>query len=218
MMRLKQLKAWESDYRSRARIWGGAPPKLPNLPEGSRVLELGCGSGKTLSAMLEHSWKVEALDISRQALRLSRGHSAELKKAPYEVNFIMADASQLPFRDCTFDAVFNYHVMGHLPIDQRNRMAFEAARVLKRGGKLFFLEFERQDMRACKGKFVEPHTVLRGNGILTHYFSEEEIFGLFDMLRPVSVETKSRKMKIMGEDHLRSQIEAVFVKDGANIL
>lgn len=218
VMRSKQLKAWESEYRSRARIWSGAPPTLPSLPEGSRILELGCGNGKTLSAMLERSWKVTALDISRQALRLSMDLKAELRKASSVVDFIMADASCLPFQDSSFDAVFSYHIMGHSLLDQRFKIAFEASRVLKAGGHLFFLDFEPHDMRAWQGDSVETNTFLRGNGILTHYFSEEEIFELFAVLRPVSMKTKNRKMRIMGKDHLRSHIEAVFVKDGADIL
>ena len=32
-------------------LWGGAVHSLPALPDHARVLELGCGNGKTLSAM-----------------------------------------------------------------------------------------------------------------------------------------------------------------------
>ena len=58
------LKAWDKDYASRGRLWGGAVMDLPHLPEGSAVLELGCGDGKTLSGM-PGGWKIVALDISQ---------------------------------------------------------------------------------------------------------------------------------------------------------
>ena len=68
------MKSWDSDYSTRGRLWGGGVRNLPDLPEGTRVLELGCGDGKTLSAM-PRSWRIAALDISLPALRLcSRSH------------------------------------------------------------------------------------------------------------------------------------------------
>ena len=61
---------WDKDYKSRGRLWGGSARRLPDLPEGSLVLELGCGNGKTLASMISRPWKIMAIDISFQALRL----------------------------------------------------------------------------------------------------------------------------------------------------
>ncbi len=44
--------AWENGYRTRGRIWGGSPGHIPPLTAAGRVLELGCGDGKTLSFLL----------------------------------------------------------------------------------------------------------------------------------------------------------------------
>ena len=57
--------AWDSDYRRRGDLWGGAPVPLPDLPAAA-VLELGCGNGKTLAAW--PSWSVIAADISPHAI------------------------------------------------------------------------------------------------------------------------------------------------------
>ncbi|MGB3943701.1 MAG: class I SAM-dependent methyltransferase, partial [Methanothrix sp.] len=78
--RKEDLIAWDRQYREKGRIWRGAPAKLPDLPEGSRVLELGCGNGKTLAAMLRRSWRVAALDISTLALRLGRDLTVEVSR------------------------------------------------------------------------------------------------------------------------------------------
>ncbi|MCR3884207.1 MAG: class I SAM-dependent methyltransferase [Methanothrix sp.] len=232
------LLAWDRQYQEKGRIWRGAPAKLPELPAGSKVLELGCGNGKTLAAMLRRPWRIAALDLSPLAVRLGRdlaeetvfgprpscgrypscdGHPTRGRPSPQTPNrsipdFVAADAVQLPFREEAFDAVIAFHILGHLREGDRRRAAAEAARVLKGAGRLFFLEFGVEDMRAGKGVEVEPMTFKRGGGVITHYFSEEEAFQLFDILSPVSIRTDRRLTRIRGIDHLRSEVAAEFIK------
>jgi SAM-dependent methyltransferase len=210
--RKEDLLAWNREYREKGRIWRGAPPKLPHLPLGSRVLELGCGNGKTLAAMLRRPWRVAALDLSPLAVRLGGAVAASVLDASSEADLLVADVASLPFRDSTFDAVFAFHIIGHLRENDRLLVAREAARVLKAGGSLFFTEFGVEDMRAGKGQEVEAQTFRRGGGVLTHYFSEGEVLDLFETLQPVSVRTDKRATRIMGRDHVRSEVEAEFIK------
>jgi ubiquinone/menaquinone biosynthesis C-methylase UbiE len=197
-------KAWDKDYTSRGRLWGGGVKDLPALPEGSSVLELGCGDGKTLCA-LPGGGRAVGLDVSPRALLLAR-------RARADAQLILADASRLPFREKSFDAVFAFHVTGHLLAADRQALAAEAARVLVPGGRLFFRDFSDQDMRAGQGVEVEPGTFRRGSGILTHYFKEDEVKELFCGLRLASIGTHCWKMRVKGEDHLRAEVEAIFFK------
>lgn len=199
--------AWDRDYRSRGRLWGGGAKNLPDLPEGSDVLELGCGDGKTLAAMQGRSWDVTALDISSEAVKLSR---SALRS---EVSLLLADARHLPFKGESFDAVFAFHVTGHMLQAGRERIAREAWRVLMPRGKLFFREFGTEDMRSGRGEEVEPGTFQRGSGVITHYFTEGEVVSLFRDLLPLSMQTRRWKMRIKGEDFWRCEVEAVFIKN-----
>jgi len=197
-------KSWDSDYSCRGRLWGGGVRGLPDLPAGSRILELGCGDGKTLSAM-PRGWRVAALDISLPALRLCN---------PFHLHcdLILAGAERLPFKSESFDAVFAYHIAGHLLLPGRRALAAEAERVLLPGGRLFFREFSREDMRMGEGQEVEEATFLRGAGIITHYFTQSETRELFCHLVPLSIKSNCWKMRVKGSDLLRSQVEAVFLK------
>jgi hypothetical protein len=67
-------------------------------------------------------------------------------------------------------------------------------------------------MRAGQGEEAEPGTFRRGGGILTHYFTEGEVMGIFCELEPVSIGTQSWTMRIKGKDLLRAEVEAVFKK------
>ena len=203
-------RAWDRDYASRGRVWGGGVKDLPRLPACSRVLELGCGDGKTLAAM-PCGWEKVALDVSPQALRLAR-------RAGTDASFILADASSLPLANDRFDAVFAFHVAGHLLAKQRAALAREALRVLQPGGRLFFRDFASDDMRAGKGEMVEPGTYLRKNGIITHFFDEDEAKGLFSGLMPEAVTTHSWRLLVRGEEMQRAEVQAAFLKVPANIL
>ncbi len=200
---------WNQDYLRRGRLWGGVTERLPDLPAGAAVLEIGCGDGKTLAAMAARPWVPTALDIAPGAVEISRARFPALG-----ARLLVADARSLPFRDGCFDAVFLVHIAGHLLAGDRLRMAAEVSRVLRPGGRLFFRSFAPDDMRAGKGYAVEDHTYRRGDGIITHYFTEEETAGLFSTLHPVSVRTHRWRMRIRGTDHPRAEIEAVFEKQG----
>lgn len=199
--------AWDRDYRQRGRLWGGSKRAIPNLPAGSRVLELGCGNGKTLSAMLHQPWQTAALDISCRAAEIAMSDSNG------RADILVADARRLPFKDGSFDAVMAFHVTGHLLSEGRRLMASESARVLRHGGRLFFRDFGAEDMRFGQGREVEPQTYERGEGILTHYFTEQETIELFSMLRPESVRSHAWNMRIRGQDLIRSEIEACLARD-----
>jgi MPBQ/MSBQ methyltransferase len=200
--------AWEADYAQKGRLYAGASRPLPPFPAGSRVLELGCGNGKTLSAMLVTGWRVTAVDFSCRAVDLAR----KCVSSSLPADIAVADGRQLPFRDAVFDAVVAHHVLGHLNVPGRERAARELSRVMKPGGRLSFCDFSCRDFRYGRGRTTEPGTFLRGNGIATHYFTVQEVTGLLYGLSCGPIEEKTWTMRVRGEDHERSEIVALFSK------
>ncbi|QYZ80230.1 class I SAM-dependent methyltransferase [Methanofollis formosanus] len=196
--------AWERDYRQRGALWGGAVHDLPRPAPGDRVLELGCGNGKTLSGLTGQGATVVGLDIAGSAVALA----ARTTRA----HLLVGDVRRLPFRAGSFDTVCALHLLGHLRGDDRRTAALECGRVLKEGGRLYFRAFSVTDMRAGNGEEVEPRTCRRGGGILVHYFTEEEAAALFPDLVPLSVTTRRWALRVRGVDHPRAEIAAVFEK------
>jgi len=199
---------WDNDYSRRGKVWGGAVHNLPPLGAGIRVLELGCGNGKTFAALAGKGCDVVGVDFSSFAAVLCRSQVKE----PVHGNIAIADICHLPFSDATFDAVFAFHVIGHLPAKARIVCAKEAARVLKNKGALYFSEFSREDFRAGTGTETEPGTFERKNGIATHYFSEEEVQTLFSELKTSECFTRRWTMTVRGKPLPRAEITATFVK------
>jgi len=200
--------AWEEDYTRRGILWNGATRDLPELPSGSRILELGCGNGKTVRAMVQRRWDVTAIDFSSRAVAYCRRVFSD----PLNGHAVVADARWSPFKNAVFDAVFAIHVVAHMHAPDRRSIAAEVTRLIRQGGLLFFCEFSTKDFRFGKGYETEGATFRRGTDIVTHYFSEQEVADLFSGLTPVSVSTHEWAMRVRGIDLIRSEITAVFTK------
>ena len=182
------------------------PESLPRLPPGSRVLELGCGNGKTLGGLISCGFTVSAIDFSRTAAELTRNSSPP--SSPVEI--VVADVRGIPFRAASFDAVVAYHVLGHMNGEDRRLAASEIRRVLRPGGTACFRDFSTADFRYGKGHITEPGTFTRGNGIATHYFTESETVDLFTGMHcTVMCETRWT-LRVRGTDHTRAEIVADF--------
>jgi ubiquinone/menaquinone biosynthesis C-methylase UbiE len=203
-------RSWEQDYVKRGRLWRGAVHQVPDLLAGARVLELGCGSGATLSSFLNRPWDVVAIDFSKRAGELSR----QIMSKHLNADVITADARWLPFSPGSFHAVFAFHTIGHMLIHDRKKMVRESLRVVKDGGRVFFRGFSSDDFRAGTGKEVEERTFQRAAGILHHYFLKEEVISLFSPLTVETIENRHWKMRVNGRDLLRAEIVAVFSKTG----
>jgi SAM-dependent methyltransferase len=95
------------------------------------------------------------------------------------VNLVECNISNLPFEREKFDAVCCIHALSHMRADERVRAAEQITSVIKKGGHMLLEGFGPGDIRFGEGHEIEDSTFLRGNGILTHYFKEGEVRGLF---------------------------------------
>lgn len=173
---MQKRDAWERFYGTRPRPWGGAI-ELPAIPESGRVLEIGCGGGRMLLPCSKKigtggdGAELVGMDPSRNALLALAGECPGV--------LVQGDVASLPFGDGSFSLVICRHVLEHLRMPERTEAAAEMLRVLKKGGRLHFEAFSTGDARFRKGKQIEERTFLRGDGIIHHYFEEEEARHLF---------------------------------------
>ncbi|AGB02742.1 class I SAM-dependent methyltransferase [Methanoregula formicica] len=202
--------SWEADYRTKGRLYGGSARELPPFPSGTRVLDLGCGDGKSVVSMLDSGWHVTATDFSPAAVSLARDAAGRRGSAV----FVVGDALLLPFRDTTFDAVTAIHLLGHCYSDTLRIVSREIDRVLRPGGSIYAVVFSQQDFRCGTGKETGPAMYVRGNGIMTRYFTEPEVSLVFPGYSIRSIERCEWMLRVRGREYLRSEIVALFSKPG----
>jgi SAM-dependent methyltransferase len=102
--------------------------------QGKRVLELGCGRGGYAVLLARCGALVTAVDISPGSIEATRAR-AELNGV--ELETAAAPAEDLPLPDESFDIAFGTSSLHHLEVDHAGP---ELLRVLKPGGRAFFLE------------------------------------------------------------------------------
>ena len=197
---------WDDDYKRRGRLWGGSVPAYPRLSISSRILELGCGDGKTISSLVKDGCSVTAVDISSHAAVLCRDTCTE----PGRVRILIADVRKTPFRNGSFDVVNASHITGHLTPEGRRQLAGEVFRLLAPGGKLYFRDFSVEDFRFGRGELTDNGTFIRKNGISTHYFTMDEVRALFLPLTVTSLVQHRWEMRVRGTVFPRAEIVAEF--------
>jgi len=132
-------QGWESEARnwaSIARTPGNdrsheninLPVLLDLLPApGRRALDLACGEGRLGRLLQTLHYQIIGADASPTMIQFAAAHA---RSAPV----VLADATQLPFADETFDLVVAYMCLHD--IDDMPRAIYEAARVLEPSGCL----------------------------------------------------------------------------------
>jgi ubiquinone/menaquinone biosynthesis C-methylase UbiE len=123
------------------------------------VLELGCGTGKNTVWLAERARSVVALDFSSGMLARAR----ERIGAASHVHFVQQDIrGRWPLPDDSIDAVVGNLVLEH--VAELAPVYVEAARVLRRGGRLWMCELHPERQR----RGGQAHFTDTGSGEIVH--------------------------------------------------
>ena len=80
------------------------------LPDGARVLELGCGAGVPDTQLLASRFLVTGVDVSGEQIRRARANVPT-------ADFAQSDFAQLDLAPDSFDAVAAFYSFNHVPRD-----------------------------------------------------------------------------------------------------
>ena len=197
--------AWEEEYKHVT--WGG--PRSISMLEGlaspsSRILDLGCGNGRFL---LPLSRKYESIgtDVSATAVNRARLY---LFKNNSQAECLVSSITSIPFSENSFDVILCLGVLQHLLEDERQIAINEVRRVMKTGAILVIEVFGTGDMR-YGGEPIEKDTFRRKNGIIYHYFTQEEISSLLFKFEIIEMKDIVSEKMFSGKPHRRHQIRAI---------
>ena len=150
--------------------WKATLVKMANARAGERALDLACGTGDIAFAVAESGARTTGLDITHRMLQLASNRKPpafakatagkQAASPKLESRFICGDMATLPFRSATFDLVTTGYGLRNVP--DLDAAIDEIARVLKPGGRLLSLDFNRPESPIVRGAYLAYLTVVGG--------------------------------------------------------
>lgn len=134
---IMKLISPEKEFKTRLLAQAG-------IQTGSRVLDLGCGTG-TLTILIKRARpgaEVSGLDGDREILKIAAG---KIAKEGLSIKLEEALANALPYPAASFDRVLSSLLFHHLTREAKLSALKEVFRVLKPGGELHIADIGKPD-------------------------------------------------------------------------
>lgn len=128
------------------RRWRGIIVEAVDAKPGQKVLDVAAGTGTSSEPYADAGVDVVALDFSAGMLQVGK------RRRP-DIEFVQADATQLPFPDDTFDATTIS--FGLRNVNEPKKALAEMFRVTKPGGRIVVAEFSRPTWAPWRKVYTE---------------------------------------------------------------
>jgi ubiquinone/menaquinone biosynthesis C-methylase UbiE len=163
------------------------------LQKGYKILDIGCGFGKSSLKLASLGYSVTGIDINSEAISLSKATAENLmldEKMTGKAEFEVGSASKLPFPGETFDlAVMQAFLTSIAETQQRIKIVKEACRVLKPGAYLYLVEFgQNWHLKLYRNRYLQNFSLTKEEGSFlvknpetgmveytAHHFSEKDL-------------------------------------------
>lgn len=118
---------------------------------GKRIAEAGSGTGRISFRLAKGDAAITLVDYGIEALQLSRSMFAAQGSSG---DYVLADIGDLPFRDGSFDVVWNAGVLEHNLYDRQGEILQSLIRLCKRGGIVITLNPNSKSPAYRLGKWM----------------------------------------------------------------
>lgn len=127
-----------ASYQGNIGLWRSEEILIQRFfPREGKLLDLGCGAGRTSIPLTQMGYEVTGIDISASMLKAAIPESERLN---LKIDFQEMDAKALTFADQSFDcAIYSFNGLDHIPgYAGKLEVLREVFRVLKPGAPFIF--------------------------------------------------------------------------------
>jgi len=155
---------------------------------GSKILDVATGTGKQAFAFAKRGYDITGIDLSEAMLKVA------IKKNKYEhAKFALADATNLPFKDSSFDVSCVSFALHDMPLTIREKALKEMVRVTKPKGIIVIVDYALPENRISR--FLAYHFVKLYE---KEYYSKFIKSDLEALLRKSGIEIKEKLPVLLG--------------------
>jgi len=102
---------------------------LSYLNKESRILELGCGTGRLTRYIYDKGYNIKGLDLSKEMLNIA-------KKNHNKIKFVCKDIRKIDYKTDSFDALAIFYALFHLNKSEVLKLFPRINKILKKQGIL----------------------------------------------------------------------------------
>ncbi|MEK9147139.1 MAG: class I SAM-dependent methyltransferase [Patescibacteria group bacterium] len=169
---------------------------------GKVLCEVGCGSGRVISEILERGFMVTGSDINNSAV-LNLRSKIKATKMEHRVNVLKDDICETKLPLNKFDGAFMQGVLGAITRGKRLRALEQVRNILKPKGFIHVAEFGMMKKQSMIIRYKNDHKITGEYGTLsvrndddkeiyrTHNFTEKELVTL----------AENAKLKVLSVKH-----------------
>jgi demethylmenaquinone methyltransferase/2-methoxy-6-polyprenyl-1,4-benzoquinol methylase len=139
--------------------WKAKLVSIADVRPGERALDLAAGTGDIALAIAARGASTVAVDITHRMLQLAAKKSRLGETARRgRVDFVTADMTSLPMGAAAFDVVTTGYGLRNVP--NLDAAIGEIARVLRPGGRLLSLDFNRPEQPIVRAAYLAYLTIV----------------------------------------------------------
>lgn len=161
---------------------------ISNMKRNSKVLEVGCGDGRSLKDVLEVTKDITGVDNDETAIE----HAKNNFEKHLSIKIILAEGNKLPFQDKLFDYATCIGTFANLGQDKYDVLT-EMKRVIKDGGKIIISVYSEEALPERMKAYEEINVPIKrvskngtvifddfGEEGISEQFSKEDLQEIFD--------------------------------------
>lgn len=180
----------------------GAAEFLPPVFAGTRILEVGCGTGAIARAVANSDPSIAVTGVDRESAQLETARQLAAAAGLSNLQFLQGDANHLDFAEGSFDAAYCRFLLEHV-LDPL-QVIQEMSRVVKPGGWVCVYEWEPDcfsiypDSPAIEQLWREIYRTQKRLG--GDPWVGRKLLGLFQQTNLKEIQVEGRVWTVTGQD------------------